>query len=85
MASIPSGLPYALSAVARSCSAKLRGDSDVACSEPGSLLTAAEVDTIVFDKVCSFLREFTSSLNTTINICMCGSGAAATVVVFLFL
>ena len=53
MASIPSGLPYALSAVARSCSAKLRGDSDVACSQPGSLLTAAEVDTIVFDKVCT--------------------------------
>jgi cation-transporting ATPase 13A1 len=52
LASIPSGLPYALSAVTRSCSHKLRTDSDVTCSQPGSLLTAAAVDTVLFDKVC---------------------------------
>jgi hypothetical protein len=51
IASIPSDLPLALSAVARSCSYKLRQDSEVICSEPGSLLTAAYVDTVVFDKV----------------------------------
>ena len=51
VASIPSGLPLALSEVARSCSAYLRKEGDVVCSEPGSLLTAAQVDTVVFDKV----------------------------------
>ena len=51
IASIPSDLPLALSSVARSCSKKLRRESDVICSEPGSLLTAAYVDTVVFDKV----------------------------------
>lgn len=50
-ACIPSDLPLALSAVARSCSLRLRRESDVICSEPGSLLTAAYVDTVVFDKV----------------------------------
>lgn len=51
IAGIPSDLPLALSAVARSCSSRLRQDSDVVCSEPGSLLTAAYIDTVVFDKV----------------------------------
>ena len=51
VASIPSGLPLALSEVARSCSSRLRKEGDVVCSEPGSLLTAAQVDTVVFDKV----------------------------------
>jgi magnesium-transporting ATPase (P-type) len=51
IAGIPSDLPLALSAVARSCSERLRQDSDVICSEPGALLTAAYVDTVVFDKV----------------------------------
>jgi hypothetical protein len=51
IAGIPSDLPLALSAVARSCSYQLRQDSEVICSEPGSLLTAAYVDTVVFDKV----------------------------------
>ena len=53
IAGIPSDLPLALSAVARSCSQRLRQDSDVICSEPGALLTAAYVDTVVFDKVSS--------------------------------
>ena len=53
IAGIPSDLPLALSAVARSCSQHLRQDSDVICSEPGALLTAAYVDTVVFDKVSS--------------------------------
>jgi magnesium-transporting ATPase (P-type) len=51
LASIPSSLPLALAAVARTCSRMLRIRSDVVCSEPGSLLTAAFVDTVVFDKV----------------------------------
>jgi magnesium-transporting ATPase (P-type) len=51
LASIPSSLPLALAAVARTCSRMLRIRSDVVCSEPGSLLTAAYVDTVVFDKV----------------------------------
>lgn len=49
-ASIPSDLPLVLSSVARSCSEKLRDEADVVCSEPGSLLTSAYIDTIVFDK-----------------------------------
>jgi len=55
IASIPSDLPLALSAVARSCSRRLREEADVVCSEPGSLLTAAYIDTVVFDKVSSLL------------------------------
>jgi len=51
MASIPSDLPLALASVARFCSNVLRHQSDVVCSEPGSLLTAAYIDTVVFDKV----------------------------------
>lgn len=58
LASIPSSLPLALAAVARSCSRTLRNLSDVVCSVPGSLLTAAYVDTVVFDKVC---KTFLSS------------------------
>jgi hypothetical protein len=54
IASIPSELPLALSAVARTCSYKLRQEADVVCSEPGSLLTAAHVDMVVFDKVCPY-------------------------------
>jgi hypothetical protein len=51
LACIPSSLPLALASVAKTCSGKLRQLADVACSEPGSLLTAAYVDTVVFDKV----------------------------------
>lgn len=51
LASIPSDLPLALSSIARTCSIKLRMAADVVCSVPGSLLTAAYVDTVVFDKV----------------------------------
>jgi cation-transporting ATPase 13A1 len=50
VASIPSDLPLALSSVAHSCSVRLRQEADVVCSEPGSLLTAAHVGTVVFDK-----------------------------------
>lgn len=50
VASIPSDLPLALSAVAHSCSMRLREEADVVCSEPGSLLTAAHVNVVVFDK-----------------------------------
>jgi cation-transporting ATPase 13A1 len=50
VASIPSDLPMALSAVAHSCSIALRDEADVVCSEPGSLLTAARVQVVVFDK-----------------------------------
>jgi hypothetical protein len=52
LASIPSNMPLALATIARSCSQILRHQADVVCSEPGSLLTAAYVDTVVFDKVC---------------------------------
>jgi magnesium-transporting ATPase (P-type) len=51
LSSIPAQIPSALASVARSCSSVLRRESDVVCSEPGSLLTAAYVDTVVFDKV----------------------------------
>jgi hypothetical protein len=61
IASIPSELPLALSAVARTCSYKLRQQADVVCSEPGSLLTAAHVDMVVFDKVCPYGKP--ASLN----------------------
>ena len=54
VASIPSDLPLTLSAVAQQCSHILRQESDVVCSEPGSLLTAAHVDVVVFDKVRVF-------------------------------
>jgi hypothetical protein len=66
-ASIPSDLPLSLSTIAKSCSQKLREESDVVCSEPGSLLTAAYIDTVVFDKtgtltayVYCFLTAFLS-------------------------
>jgi magnesium-transporting ATPase (P-type) len=62
IASIPSDLPLALSSVARSCSKRLRDDSDVICSEPGSLLTAAYVDTVVFDKTGTLTAD-TQSLS----------------------
>jgi hypothetical protein len=55
LASIPSDIPLALATIARSCSQILRNQADVVCSEPGSLLTAAYVDTVVFDKVCKFI------------------------------
>ena len=51
LASIPSDLPLALASIARFCSKILRHQSDVVCSEPGSLLTAAYINTVVFDKV----------------------------------
>jgi hypothetical protein len=54
LASIPSDLPLALASIARFCSKILRHQSDVVCSEPGSLLTAAYIDTVVFDKVMYF-------------------------------
>jgi hypothetical protein len=49
-ASIPSDLPLMLSTVTKSCSQKLREESDVVCSDAGSLLTCAYIDTVVFDK-----------------------------------
>lgn len=65
MAAIPSGLSSALSSVARSCSRKLRVDSDVSCSEPGSLLTAAYVDIVIFDKVRRLNWQCASSFLTS--------------------
>ena len=62
IASIPSELPLALSAVARTCSKKLRQEADVVCSEPGSLLTAAHVDMVVFDKVCHYGKPLLSTM-----------------------
>ena len=56
LASIPSDLPLAQASIARACSRMLRDQSDVVCSEPGSLLTAAYVDTVVFDKVRIWLK-----------------------------
>ena len=56
LASIPSDLPLAQASIARSCSRMLRDQSDVVCSEPGSLLTAAYIDTVVFDKVYNSLK-----------------------------
>ena len=53
LASIPSDMPLALASVAGSCSRILRNQADVVCSEPGSLLTAAYINTVVFDKVIS--------------------------------
>jgi hypothetical protein len=62
IASIPSDLPLALSAVARTCSYNLRQEADVVCSEPGSLLTAAHVDMVVFDKVCPYGKPRLSTM-----------------------
>jgi len=66
LASIPSNLPLALAAVARSCSSVLRHQSDVVCSEPGSLLTAAYVDTVVFDKTGTLTAD-TQSLSKVVS------------------
>eukprot|EP00536_Pseudo-nitzschia_multiseries_P018215 jgi/Psemu1/328763/estExt_fgenesh1_pg.C_22580002 len=66
LASIPSNLPLALAATARSCSGVLRHQSDVVCSEPGSLLTAAYVDTVVFDKTGTLTAD-TQSLSKMIS------------------
>jgi cation-transporting ATPase 13A1 len=50
IASIPSDLPIALNAAVYSCSAILRKEADVVCSDPGSLLTASQIDMVVYDK-----------------------------------
>lgn len=50
VASIPSDLPLALNNVVHCCSQVLRKEADVVCSEPGSLLSASQIDMIVFDK-----------------------------------
>lgn len=50
IASIPSDLPLALSAIIQSCTLQLKRESDVVCAEPGSLLSAAHVNLCVFDK-----------------------------------
>jgi hypothetical protein len=65
IASIPSELPLALSTVASTCSRRLRQESDVVCSEPGSLLTAAHVDMVVFDKVCPYGKPLLSITTIT--------------------
>ena len=56
IASIPSDIPLAISAIASSCIENLRKEADVVCTDPGSLLTSAHVDVAVFDKVNLFVR-----------------------------
>ncbi len=70
LASIPSDLPLAQAHIARSCSRMLRDQSDVVCSEPGSLLTAAYVDTVVFDKVSMLQTLFPGSHEYEYCICV---------------
>lgn len=65
IASIPSNIPMALSAIAQSCAAQLRKDSDVVCSEPGALLTAATIDAVVFDKTGTLTAD-TQSLSAIV-------------------
>jgi magnesium-transporting ATPase (P-type) len=65
IASIPSNIPMALSAIAQSCAAQLRRDSDVVCSEPGALLTAATIDAVVFDKTGTLTAD-TQSLSAIV-------------------
>ena len=65
IASIPSNIPMALSGIAQSCAAQLRKDSDVVCSEPGALLTAATIDVVVFDKTGTLTAD-TQSLSSII-------------------
>lgn len=50
LASIPSDLPLALSSIVHQAAQNLRRDADVACAQPGALLTSAGVDVAVFDK-----------------------------------
>ena len=57
VASIPFDIPLALSSVACNCAMWLRNDSDVACSEPGALLTAAMVDLVVFYKTATITAD----------------------------
>ena len=65
IASIPSNIPMALSGIAQSCAAQLRKDSDVVCSEPGALLTAATIDAVVFDKTGTLTAD-TQSLSSIV-------------------
>lgn len=65
IASIPSDLPLALSAIAHSCAGRIRKDADVVCSEPGSLLTAAHIDVCVFDKTGTLTAD-TQSLSSVV-------------------
>lgn len=67
LASIPSDLPLAQAYIARSCSKMLRDQSDVVCSEPGSLLTAAYIDTVVFDKTGTLTAD-TQSLAKVVQL-----------------
>jgi len=63
IASIPSNIPMALSAIAQSCAAQLRKEADVVCSEPGALLTAATIDVVVFDKTGTLTADTQSLSN----------------------
>lgn len=66
IASIPSDLPLALAAVTRSCAQRLRNDAQVVCSEPGSMLTAAQVEIVVFDKTGTLTAD-TQSLSKIVS------------------
>lgn len=67
IASIPSDLPIALNAAVYSCSATLRKEADVVCSNPGSLLTASQIDMVVFDKTGTLTSD-TQSLTKIVTL-----------------
>lgn len=64
-ACIPSDLPLSLSYVVQSCANVLRKEADVVCSQPGALLTSADIDMVVFDKTGTITAD-TQSLSKVV-------------------
>lgn len=67
IASIPSDLPIALNGALYSCSATLRKEADVVCSNSGSLLTGSKIDMVVFDKTGTLTSD-TQSLTKVVTL-----------------
>ena len=67
VASIPSDLPLALSCIVNTCATMLRKEADVVCSEPGSLLTASQIDMVVFDKTGTLTSD-TQAMTDIVNL-----------------
>jgi len=65
VASIPD-LPLALSSVFYSCGRVLRNEAEVVCSEPGSLLTASQINVCVFDKTGTLTSD-TQAMTEVVN------------------
>ena len=67
VASIPSDLPLALNSIVHSCAQVIRKEADVVCSEPGSLLSASQIDMVVFDKTGTLSAD-TQTMTDIVNL-----------------